>query len=92
MNKIVGGISILILLVPIVGVFAQVEEQKGNINGKIDKMQDVIDTCTRTIEIDPDAFALMKDDCLKFFGVVDANITGLLKDNRDTIENILYGG
>ena len=84
-------VAILILLLPFVQVYAQVEEQEGNLNGKIDKMQDVIDKCTQTIRIDPDAFDLILDDCFKFIDVANANITGLLKDNRNTIENILYG-
>ena len=84
-------VAILILLLPFVQVYAQVEEQEGNLNGKIDKMQDVIDKCTQTIRIYPDAFDLILDDCFKFIDVANANITGLLKDNRNTIENILYG-
>jgi hypothetical protein len=54
-------------------------------------MQEVIDKCSQTIEIDPDAFDLIQDDCFKFLKVVNSNMTQLLRDNRDTIENILYG-
>jgi hypothetical protein len=49
--------------------YAQVEEQEGNLKGKIAKMQDVIDTCDQKAEAGTLGTSPVKEDCFK---VIDA--------------------
>ena len=72
--------------------YSQVEEQEGNAQGKMDKLMEVLDKCSRTIELDPDSFDIMKDDRFKVLDAINSDVTKLLKDNKNSIENILYGG
>ena len=66
--------------------FSQVEEQEGNAMGKLQKLQEVMEKCEQVVTLD-----YMKDDCFKMLNAINTNLTALLKDNRNSIEHILYG-
>ena len=72
-------------------VNAQVEEQEGNVNGKIAKLMDTIEICSERVHEGGPMWDSIKADCFKIVNAANTNITKLLSDNRISIENILYG-
>jgi hypothetical protein len=69
----------------------QVEEQGGNVKGKIAKLMDAIDVCSEIVEEGGPLWDSVQADCFKVLNAANSNVTKLLTDNRISIENILYG-
>jgi hypothetical protein len=72
-------------------VYAQVEEQEGNLAGKVAKLQVVIDTCDQKIRDGGPVWEGVKDDCFKVVDSFNLVMSEALKNNSVSIENILYG-
>ena len=71
--------------------YAQVEEQEGNLNGKIAKMQDVVDSCSQMAEAGEVETLGLVDDCSKVLDAFNLVMSDVLRNNSVSIENILYG-
>jgi hypothetical protein len=71
--------------------YAQVEEQEGNLAGKVAKLQVVIDTCDQKIRDGGPVWEGVKDDCFKVVDSFNLVMSEALKNNSVSIENILYG-
>jgi hypothetical protein len=72
-------------------VYAQVVEQEDNLAGKIAKLQDVIDTCDQKVRDGGPVWERVKDDCFKVVDSFNLVMSGALKNNSVSFENILYG-
>ena len=72
-------------------VYAQVEEQEGNLAGKVAKLQVVIDTCDQKIRDGGPVWEGVKDDCFKVVDAFNLVMSETLRNNNQSIENILYG-
>ena len=72
-------------------VYTQVEEQEGNLAGKVAKLQVVIDTCDQKIRDGGPVWEGVKDDCFKVVDSFNLVMSEALKNNSVSIENILYG-
>ncbi|MFZ0741239.1 MAG: hypothetical protein WAM54_06560 [Nitrososphaeraceae archaeon] len=72
-------------------VYAQVEEQEGNLAGKVAKLQVVIDTCDQKIRDGGPVWEGVKNDCFKVVDSFNLVMSEALKNNSVSIENILYG-
>jgi hypothetical protein len=78
--------------------YAQVEEQEGNLEGKLEKVHDVIDACQRMVEEGkltvqeggsmPEA---IERDCFPLLGAFNVAVSEMLSNNSKVIEDILYG-
>ena len=85
-STIVIGIGSIISV-----VYAQVEEQEGNLAGKVAKLQVVIDTCDQKIRDGGPVWEGVKDDCFKVMDAFNLVMSEVLRNNSARIENILYG-
>jgi hypothetical protein len=72
-------------------VYAQVEEQEGNLAGKVAKLQVVIDTCDQKIRDGGPVWEWVKDDCFKVVDSFNLVMSEALKNNSVSIDNIFYG-
>ena len=72
-------------------VYAQMEEQEGNLAGKVAKLQVVIDTCDQKIRDGGPVWEGVKDDCFKVVDAFNLVMSETLRNNNASIENILYG-
>ncbi|MGB7557447.1 MAG: hypothetical protein WBM37_02930 [Nitrososphaeraceae archaeon] len=72
-------------------VYAQVEEQEGNLAGKVAMLQVVIDTCDQKIREGGPVWEGVKDDCFKVVDAFNLVMSETLRNNNASIENILYG-
>ncbi|MGC2562895.1 MAG: hypothetical protein WA326_07800, partial [Nitrososphaeraceae archaeon] len=72
-------------------VYAQIEEQEGNLAGKVAMLQVVIDTCDQKIRDGGPVWEGVKDDCFKVVDAFNLVMSETLRNNNASIENILYG-
>jgi hypothetical protein len=91
----VMGLVLLVSISTLVQTQAQVEEQEGNLNGKIAKMQDVVDACSTMAEQRGSEMEAVQEvltvDCSKVLDAFNLVMSDVLRNNSESIENILYG-
>jgi hypothetical protein len=87
--------AITIGIGPTTVTYGKVEEQEGNLNGKIAKMQDVVDACSTMADHRGSAMEAVKEvlmvDCSEVLDAFNIVMSDVLRNNSESIENILYG-
>jgi hypothetical protein len=66
------------------------EKQEDNPVRQLEKTLDIIYTCENEINAGTISDAV-KEDCIKVVGELAFKMSKVLRDNRDSVDNILYG-
>jgi hypothetical protein len=67
-----------------------VEKQEDNPIGQLEKTLDIIYTCENEIYAGTIS-DIVKEDCIKVVGELASKMSKVLRDNSDSVDNILYG-